>query len=74
MKPSDRKHFGGFDNLTSGISGFETLLKLASKYRIEKTTTKTIQNGKRYLKINYQMHCNTISYSQSKTHSFIYFI
>ena len=75
IKPSKRKHLGGFDNLTaSGINGFETLLKLASKYRIEKTTTKTIQNGKRYLKTNYQMHCNTISYSQSKTHSFIFFI
>ena len=75
IKPSKRNHLGGFNNLTaSGINGFETLLKLASKYRIEKTTTKTIQNGKRYLKTNYQMHCNTISYSQSKTHSFIFFI
>ena len=48
IKPSKRKHLGGFDNLTaSGINGSETLLKLASKYRIEKTT-KTNQNGKRY--------------------------
>ena len=75
IKPSGRKHLGGFDNLTaSGINRFETLLKLVSKQGIEKTTTKTIQNGKRYLKTNYQMHCNTISYSQSKTHSFIFFI
>ena len=74
-KPSGRKYLGGFDNLTaSGINRFETLLKLVSKQGIEKTTTKTIQNGKRYLKTNYQMHCNTISYSQSKTHSFIFFI
>ena len=74
IKPSGRKHLGGFDNLTaSGINRFETLLKLVSKHRIEKTT-KTIQNGKRYLKTNYQMHCNTISYSQAKTQSFICFI
>ena len=67
-KSSGGKHFGGFDNLTaSGINRFETLLKLASKHRIEKTMTKTIQNGKRYLKTNYQMHCNTISYPQLST-------
>ena len=47
IKPSERKHLGDFDNLTtSGINGFETLLKLASKYRIEKTLTKTFQNGR----------------------------
>ena len=63
IKSSGKKHFGGFDNLTaSGVNRFETLLKLASKHRIEKAMTKTIQNGKRYLKTNYQMHCNTISY------------
>ena len=68
-------HVGGFDNLTaSGINRFEALLKLASKHRIEKTTTKTIQNEKRYLKTTYPVHCNTISYSQSKTHSLIFFI
>ena len=40
LKPSKRKSLGGFDYLTaSGINGFETILKLASKYRIEKTTT-----------------------------------
>ena len=49
-KPSGRKYLGGFDNLTaSGINRFETLLKLVSKHGIEKTMTKTIQNGKRYL-------------------------
>ena len=37
IKPSKRKRLGGFDNLTaSGKNEFEILLKLASKYRIEK--------------------------------------
>ena len=50
-KPSGRKYLGGFDNLTaSGINRFETLLKLASKHRIEKETTKTVQMGKDTLK------------------------
>ena len=75
IKPSKRKSLGGLDNLAaSEINGFETIIKLASKYRIETTTTEAIQNGKRYLKTNYQMHCNTINYSQPKTQSFICFI
>ena len=70
IKPSKRKSLGGLDNLrASGINGFETILKLASKYRIEKTTIEAIHNGKRYLKTNYQMHCNTIKYSRPKTHN-----
>ena len=56
IKPSKRKSLRGLDNLTaSGINGFETIIKLASKYRIERTTTETIQNGTTYLKTNYQM-------------------
>ena len=34
--------------------------------------TEAIQNGKRYLKTNYQIHCNTINYSQSKTHNLLF--
>ena len=60
------KSLAGLDNLTaSRINGFETFLKLASKYRIDKTMTEAIQNGKRYLKTNSQMHFNTINYSHS---------
>ena len=56
IKPSKRKSLGGLDNLTaSGINGFETIIKQASKYRIETTTTEAIQNGRTYLKTNYQM-------------------
>ena len=48
IKPSKKKHLSGLDNLTaSRIIGFEPFLKLASKYRIKKTTTKAIQNWKR---------------------------
>ena len=48
IKPSKKKHLSGLDNLTaSRIIGFEPFLKLASKYRIKKTTTKAIQNRKR---------------------------
>ena len=36
------------------------------------TTTEAIQNGKRYLKTNYQIYCNTINYSQHKTHSLLF--
>ena len=73
IKPSKRKSLSGLDNLTaSGINGFETIIKLASKYRIETTMTEAIQNGKRYLKTNYQMHCNTINYSQPKTHNLLF--
>ena len=69
VKPSRRKSLGGFDNLTtSGINGFETILKLASKYRIEKTLTEAVQNGKRYFKPKYQMHGN---YSHG-THSLLF--
>ena len=40
IKPSRRKELGGFDNLTVfGINRFETLLKLALKYRFVKTMT-----------------------------------
>ena len=45
---------------------------MASKYRIEKAKTEAIQNGKRYLKTNYQMHCITINYSQPKTHNLLF--
>ena len=45
---------------------------MAPKYRIEKATTEAIQNGKRYLKTNYQMHCNTINCSQPKTHNILF--
>ena len=70
IKPSKRKSSGDLDNLTaSGINAFETLLTLASKYGIGKTTTEAIQNGKRYLKTNYQIHCNSNTSSQPKTHS-----
>ena len=73
IKPSKRKSLGGLDNLiASGINGFELLIKLASKYRIETTMTEAIQNGKRYLKTNYQMHCNTINYSQLKSHNLLF--
>ena len=73
IKPSKRKSLGCLDNLTaSGINGFETILKLVSKYRIEKATTEAIQNGKRYLKTNYQMHCNTINYSQPKAYNLLF--
>ena len=51
------------------MNAFETLLTLASKYGIGQTTTEAIQNGKRYLKTNYQMHCNSNTSSQSKTHN-----
>ena len=72
IKPSKRKSLGGLDNLAaSEINGFETIIKLASKYRIETTTTEAIQNGKRYLKTNYQMHCNTMNYSQPKSHNLL---
>ena len=53
IDPSKRKSLDGLDNLTaSGINRFETILKLASKYRIEKTMIEAIQNGKKYLKTN----------------------
>ena len=73
IDPTKRKSLGGLDNLTaSGINRFETILKLASKYRIEKTMIEAIQNGKKYLKTNYQMHCNTIIYSRPKTHDILF--
>ena len=51
IDPSKRKSLGGLDNLTaSGINRFETILKLASKYRIEKTMMKLFKMVKNTLK------------------------
>ena len=47
IKPSKRKSLGGLENLTaSGMNAFETLLTLASKYGIGKTTTGAMGNSK----------------------------
>ena len=72
IKPSKRKSLGNLDNLTaSGINEFETIIKLASKYRIETTTTEAIQNGRTYLKTNYQMQHYQLFSAQPKTHNLL---
>lgn len=49
-KTIKEEKFSDFDNLTvSGVNQFETLLKLALKCGIVKTTTEAIQNGKKVL-------------------------
>lgn len=72
-KTIKEEKFSDFDNLTvSGVNQFETLLKLALKCGIVNTMTEAIQNGKRYFKTNYKMHCNTTNYCKPETYSLLF--
>lgn len=71
IKPSKRKCLAGLDDvIAAGMNGFEALLKIAQKY-FSKDVEDALQQGKRYLKTQYQVNCDPDSkvYSHSTKHA-----
>ena len=66
IKPSQRHAMAGLDNLTAdGLKGFlvlsDTVKKICDDSKERKLSQQHLQDGKRYLKIGYRMHCKDIS-------------
>nr|XP_047133273.1 uncharacterized protein LOC124811529 [Hydra vulgaris] len=68
IKPSSRKSLAGLDDVTaSGMNGFQTLQKLAQRFR-SKSLKAALEKGKRYLKTSYQTNCS-VNDSNISSHS-----
>ena len=59
LKPSQRKSLAGLDDITAeGMNGFQFLQKVLDDFKCEKEVSDNLEKAKRYLKMNYQGHCN----------------
>ena len=66
IKPSQRHAMAGLENLTAdGLKGFlilsGTVKKICDDSKERKLLQQHLEDGKRYLKIGYRMHCKDIS-------------
>ena len=66
IKPSQRHAMAGLDSLTAdGLKGFlilsDTVKKICDNSKARKLLQQHLEDGKRYLKIGYRMHCKDIS-------------
>ena len=66
IKPSQRHAMAGLDNLTAdGLKGFlilsDTVKKICDGLKERELLQQHLEDGKRYLKIGYRMHCKDIS-------------
>ena len=66
IKPSQRHAMAGLDNLTvDGLKGFlilsDTVKKICDDSKERKLLQQHLEDGKRYLKVGYRMHCKDIN-------------
>ena len=66
IKPSQHHAMAGLDNLTAdGLKGFlilsDTVKKICNDSKERRLLQQHLEDGKRYLKIGYRMHCKDIS-------------
>ena len=69
IKPSQQKSLGGLDDIfAAGMTGFETLKKLAKEISSDsRNIIKSLEKGKQYLKTKYSSNCTNDS--PIKTHN-----
>ena len=71
INPSQRKSLAGLDDITAeAMNAFQFLQGFIENLNLDKNLSQNLEKAKRYLKMNYQGHCNR--FSKIVTHNTIY--